>query len=55
MAGNLRAIGLKVCAAFAKALHLEREAGHTTPEALEQLEEAVLLEQEALVGHPAYD
>ena len=45
---DLRTLGLKVCAAFAKALNIEREAGKTTPEAEAQLERAVEFEQKAL-------
>jgi hypothetical protein len=40
--------GLKCAACFARALLLEREAGHTTPEALEQLDMALDLEAERL-------
>lgn len=47
---DLRGLGLKVVAAFAKALFTEREAGKTTPEAEELLERAVELEQEALAA-----
>ena len=38
--------GLKCASQFAKALYLEREAGHTTPEAWECLLSAIELEQE---------
>ena len=39
--------GIKLRGAFAKALWLERQAGHTTPEAWEQFLKAVEIEQAA--------
>ena len=45
---DLRPLGLKVCAAFALALNIDRNAGKTTPEAEKQLELAVEFEQKAL-------
>lgn len=40
--------GMKCCAAFARAWMAEQEAGHTTPEAEQYLEEAIKLESEYL-------
>jgi hypothetical protein len=46
-------LGLRVAAAFAKALHMEREAGHTTQEAWDQLLVAIDYEQAALQAQAA--
>ena len=45
---DLRTVSLKCLGRFAKALYVERQAGHSTPEALTLLDEAIQAETEAL-------